>query len=139
MSGEEGNQMTCALDFSIDMNKIKTFDQIKNLSSVKKVLAKYNYSDETKKNTIRVLGRSTASGGDVFDEEFAKKLSLTRAQEKAFEITSAFYEDLEQAVIFSLLEQVKTYKLATYESIIKCEQHAFDLVDDFESTNPNNK
>jgi hypothetical protein len=86
-----------------------------------------------------VLGRSTASGGDVFDEEFAKKLSLTRAQEKAFEITSAFYEDLEQAVIFSLLEQVKTYKLATYESIIKCEQHAFDLVDDFESTNPNNK
>jgi hypothetical protein len=51
MSGEEGNQMTCALDFSIDMNKIKTFDQIKNLSSVKKVLAKYNYSDETKKKT----------------------------------------------------------------------------------------
>lgn len=93
----EKGQVICTLDFFINLNEIPCIETLWNNKKFQKLISRfriYEYYDGTYPDIeMTINGYADTNEGDTFDQEFGRKIALTRAQKKAFKIAREFYYD----------------------------------------------
>lgn len=129
--------VTCVLNFGINLN---TFPYASMLLHNDRIFDLFNkefsidmYTDENGDMnpyvTSQIIAFANCSQDDEFDEEFGKKVSLTRAQEGAFD-TAAYIYDKIQNELLNIANIFDTRAENCIESISKCNEHVNYLINE---------
>ena len=116
----------CNLYFSLLGRKNNPIFKINNKETL------LNICPEFRRTTFPYFestGVARCSNGDVFDEEFGKRLALTRAQDKAFRIASNIYAKLYHHIGY-LSNELYWYANNSLICASESQEHARELINE---------
>ena len=86
---------------------------------------------DKKTNTINFSSKGIAKlneKDELFDEEFAKRLSMTRAQRHLFKISRHLYDSVVPYIMEEFVKLINVYSTGCKESAYKCDNHINKLI-----------
>lgn len=135
---ESKKTVVCKLHYAINPYKIKNFELINeiygfgifNMNVYNKygLDLRYNASTDGYTYVGVVTGKAKCMDGDTFDIEFAKKLALTRAQEKAFSNAQTLYTEMATFVLKEMFESLDNLAEGAYNAAGNCFWHEGELI-----------
>lgn len=127
------NHFVCVIDWSIDLDNFKCVEFINSNNMFWDVVDQNKGWYDEDNNTINFSSKGIAKlneNDNVFDTEFAKHLSMTRAQRHLFKISDNLYTAVAQYIAREFVEPIMDLAAGCEESAIKCNLHINDLIID---------
>lgn len=129
-----GKTVSCDLYFTIQFSKTPNMDFI--LSRATEICSKYNvvadntYMDENEnvvfQPVFKLRGSATCHKSDRFNFEVGRRIALTKAQRKAFNMAYNIYGDL-RCIAAQLEEEFSKLMGGSLYACEDCDQHLEDL------------
>lgn len=125
------NHFVCIIDWSISLDKFKCVEFIDENKKFWNIVDQNNgwYDEET--NTVNFSSKGIAKlneTDELFDKDFAKHLSMTRAQRHLFKISNLLYESVLAYIVREFAEPIDIYSIGCKESAYKCDNHVDELI-----------
>lgn len=125
------NHFVCIIDWSISLDKFKCVEFIDENKKFWNIVDQNNgwYDEET--NTVNFSSKGIAKlneTDELFDNDFAKHLSMTRAQRHLFKISNLLYESVLAYIVREFAEPIDIYSIGCKESAYKCDNHVDELI-----------
>lgn len=130
----EGNRVSCDLYFTIQFSKTPNMDFM--VSRAAKICSKYNvvrdntHFDEHEnvvfQPVFKLRGFATCHKSDKFDFETGKRIALTKAQRKAFNMAYKIYGEL-RCMAAQLEEEFSKLMSGSLYAFDDCDKHLEEL------------
>ena len=129
----------CRLTFGIKMHNIPGIDMLERndeflafMDYITDIDSIGEYDNEKNMFVATVEAMSRCDDSDVFDEDFGRKLALTRAQKHAFSLASLFYQEIKM-ILAKTLKELNDFEFNCDVSKENCQQHCWDLIEQIKS------
>ena len=125
------NHFVCIIDWSIDLANFKCMEFLDFNKKFWDIVDQNNGWYDKKTNTINFSSKGIAKlneTDELFDEEFAKRLSMTRAQRHLFKISRHLYDSVVPYIMEEFVKPINLYSTGCKESAYKCDNHINELI-----------
>lgn len=128
---KNSNHFVCIIDWSIDLSNFKCMEFLDFNKKFWDIVDQNNGWYDKKTNTINFYSKGIAKlneKDELFDEEFAKLLSMTRAQRHLFKISRHLYDSVIPYIMEEFVNPINVYSIGCKESAYKCDNHINELI-----------
>ena len=128
---KNSNHFVCIIDWSIDLTNFKCMEFLDFNKKFWDIVDHNNGWYDKKTNTINFSSKGISKlneKDELFDEEFAKRLSMTRAQRHLFKISRHLYDSVIPYIMEEFVKPINVYSIGCKESAYKCDNHINELI-----------
>lgn len=128
---KNSNHFVCIIDWSIDLTNFNCMEFLDFNKKFWDIVDQNNGWYDKKTNTINFSSKGIAKlneTDELFDKEFAKRLSMTRAQRHLFKISRHLYDSVIPYIMEEFVKPINVYSTGCEESAYKCDNHINELI-----------